>query len=110
MRRFTFAMLAATFITVSVTAQEHASGHAVTHQQLDVVAAASPVTMSALFEVAGDAIVSNGMTFVPAMNNVLVARKNDDGSITTACVNSERAMRTFLERKQRDEAPRTAEK
>ncbi len=110
MRRLILSMLAATSIAGTAMAAETRVAPRITREQLDMIAAASPLTMSALFEVAGDAIVEKGMTFIPAMPNVLVAKKNDDGSITTACVTSERGMRSFLERNQRDESPRPSEK
>ncbi len=110
MRRLILAMLATLALTGTAMAQDAKATPKASRQGLDVIAAASPITMSALFEVAGDAIVSHGMTFIPATTNVLVAKKNDDGTIATACVVSERQMRSFLERNHRDEAARPSEK
>jgi hypothetical protein len=84
----------------------------ITKEKLQAIAEAAPVmplTLTALFTVAADQIGSNGV-FIPAdVPNIIVARKNDDGSISTTCVTSEAAARAFMQQHFRQEPSKPAE-
>ena len=113
MRRFFIALAVVSGLAGSAFAQEQPAAVRVTKQELQAVTEAAPLmplTLAALFQVAGDQFVTDGIWIPAEVPNIMVARKNDDGTISTACVASEKAAKTFLERQQRDEPAKPAEK
>jgi len=105
MRRVFITLLVVAALAGSALAQEPKAAPRVTKQELQVM----PLTLATLFTIAGEQFLADGV-FIPAeVPNIVVARKNDDGTISTTCVSSETAARAFLERKQRDEPARPAE-
>jgi hypothetical protein len=112
MRRLFIAVIVIAAVAGSAVAQEPAATPRVTKQELQAAVEAAPLmplTLSALFTIAGDQILADGV-FIPAeVPNIMVAKKNADGSLSTTCVTSETAARIFIERKQRDEPARPAE-
>jgi hypothetical protein len=112
MRRLFLALVVVAAVAGSAVAQEPTATSRVTKQELQAAVDAAPLmplTLTALFTIAGDQFVSDGV-FTPAeVPNVVVARINDDGTISTTCVTTEIAARAFMERRQRDEPARPAE-
>lgn len=112
MRRLFIALIVVAAVAGSAVAQEPAATPRVTKQELQAAVEAAPLmplTLTALFTIAGDQFVTDGVFIPAAVPNVVVARINDDGSISTSCVTSEVAARAFMERRQRDEPARPAE-
>src|SRR6185369_404594 len=101
MRRVFIAVVVVAALAGSAVAQEPAAAPRVTKQELQTIVDASPLmplTLTALFTIAGDQFVSDGV-FIPAeVPNIVVARINDDGTISTTCVTSEAGVRSFIER------------
>jgi len=114
MRRPFVVLIAVAALAGSAFAEERTAANRLTKEDLAAIADAAPVmplTLSALFEAASESFVVNGMTFIaPEVPNVIVARKNDDGTISTSCVSSEKAARAFMERSHRDETTKAQEK
>src|SRR4051794_36976022 len=113
MRRvFIAAVVVTAAFAGSAFAQEPATASRVTKQEVQAVVEAAPLmpfTLATLFTFAGDPFVSHGV-FIPAeVPNIVVARINDDGSLSTACVASEKAARSFMERKYNSDPAKPAE-
>ena len=112
MRRLFIALIVVAAFAGSAFAQEQRAPARVTKQDVQAIVDAAPVmplTLTALFAIAGDQFVSYGV-FVPAeLPNIVVARKNDDGTISTTCVTSETAVRSFMQRQYREEPVKPAE-
>lgn len=112
MRRLIIALFVVAAFAGSAFAQESKAQTRITKQQLQAIAEAAPVmpvTLEALFAVAADQVVSDGV-FIPAeVPSIVVARKNDDGSLSTSCVNSETAARSFMQQHFRQEPTKPAE-
>jgi len=112
MRRVFIALVVTAAFAGSAFAQEPATASRVTKQEVQAVVEAAPLmpfTLATLFTIAGDQLVSDGV-FIPAdVPNIVVARINDDGSLSTTCVTSEKAARSFMEQKHRVEPGRPAE-
>ena len=112
MRRLFIALAVVAALAGSAFAQEQPAARHVTKQELQVVTEAAPLmplTLATLFQIAGDQFIADGIWVPAEMPNIVVARKNDDGTISTTCVTTETAVRTFVERKQRVEPARPAE-
>jgi hypothetical protein len=112
MRRLFIALAVVAALAGSAFAQEQPAARHVTKQELQVVTEAAPLmplTLAALFKVAGDQFVTDGIWIPAESTNIVVARKNDDGTLSTACVATEKAAKSFMERRQRDEPARPAE-
>ena len=111
-KNFLIGLAVLTMTSGSAFAQEHKAQTRITKEKLQAIAEAAPVmplTLSALFTVAADQIGSDGV-FIPAdVPNIIVARKNDDGSISTSCVTSEAAARAFMQQHFRQEPSKPAE-
>jgi hypothetical protein len=112
MRRLFIALFVVAAFAGSAFAQESKAATRITRQELQAIAQAAPVmplTLTALFAVAADQVVSDGV-FIPAeVENIVVARKNGDGSISTSCVTSEAAARAFMQKQFRQEPAKPAE-
>jgi hypothetical protein len=112
MRRLFIALAVVAALAGSAFAQEQPAAKHVTKQELQAVTEAAPLmplTLTTLFKVAGDQFIADGIWIPVETTNIVVARKNDDGTLSTACVATEKAAKSFLERKQRDEPGRPAE-
>ena len=112
MRRLFIALFVVAAFAGSAFAQERQTQTRITKQQLQAIEQAAPVmplTLQALFAVAADQVVSDGV-YVPAeLPNILVARRNDDGSISMSCVNSEAAARAFMQQHFKQEPGKPAD-
>ena len=112
MRRLFITLFVVAAFAGSAFAQEQKAQTRITRKQLDAIAQAAPVmplTLTALFTVAADQVVSDGVFIPPELPNIVVARKNDDGSISTTCVTSETAARAFTQQHFRQEPGKPAE-
>ena len=112
MRRIFIALIVVASLAGSAFAEEQTAANHVTKKELQAVTEAAPLmplTLATLFQIAGDQFIADGVWVPAELPNIVVARKNDDGTISTTCVTSETAVRTFVERKQRDEPARPAE-
>ena len=112
MRRLFIVLAAMITLAGSAVAQEQQTAKHVTKQELKAVTEAAPImplTLTALFQVAGDQFVTDGVWIPAADPNIVVARKNDDGTVSVGCVVTEAGVKTFMERKQRQEPARPAE-
>jgi hypothetical protein len=102
MRRVFIALVVIAAFAGSAFAQEPAATPRVTKREVQAVVEAAPLmpfTLATLFAIAGNQLVSDGV-FIPAEeSNIVVARINDDGSLSTTCVTTEKAARSFMERK-----------
>jgi hypothetical protein len=112
MRRVFIALVVIAAFAGPAFAQEPAAASRLTKQEVQAVVAAAPLmpfTLATLFTFAGDQFVSDGV-FIPAeVPNIVVARINDDGSLSTTCVTTEKAARSFMERKHNSEPAKPAE-
>jgi hypothetical protein len=114
MRRIVFALLVAAAFAGSAFAADGKISSAAKQKEVPVIEAAPfiPLTLSALFVATGAyEVQADGTTFIPAVEpSVMVARVNSDGTISTACVTTEKAARAFMERQSRDNATAPAPK
>ena len=105
MRRFFIAFAAVVALAGSAVAQEQQAAKKVTKQELQAVTEAAPLmplTLTTLFRVAGDQFVTSGVWIPAEVPHVVIARKNDDGSVSVGCVSTAQSMKTFMERQHRD--------
>jgi len=112
MRRLFIALFVVAAFAGSAFAEEQKATTRVTKKDLQAMTEAAPfmpLTLSALFAIASEQIVTDGVVIPAEVPNIVFARKNDDGSITTSCVTSIEAGRSFVERRQRDEPSKPAE-
>jgi hypothetical protein len=112
MRRLSLALLVIAAFAGSAFAQEQKATARVTKKDLQAMSEAAPLmplTLSALFAIASEQIVTDGVVIPAEVPNIIFARKNEDGTITTTCVSSIEAGRSFVERRQRDEPSKPAE-
>ena len=112
MRRLSLALAVVAALAGSAFAQEHPAAKHVTKQELQAVTEAAPLmplTLTTLFQVAGEQFFVDGIWIPAQTTNIVVARKNDDGTLSTACVATAKAAKSFMERQQRDEPARPAE-
>jgi hypothetical protein len=68
----------------------------------------TPLTIAALFAVAGDAAITRtgkGESIQGGEIDVMVARVETDGTRNVSCLNTETAVRRFLERQSKAETP-----
>jgi hypothetical protein len=111
MRRVFIALVVVTAFAGSAIAQEQKATR-VTKKDVQAVVDAAPLmplTLATLFTVAGDQLLADGVFIPNEMPNIVVAKKNADGTLSTTCVTSEGAAQKFIERKQQTEPSRPAE-
>lgn len=112
MRHLFIASAVVAALAGSAFAQEQQTAKHITKQELQTVTEAAPLmplTLSTILQVAGSQFVTDGVWIPAETPNIIVARKNTDGTLSIGCVASEKGASKFMERKQRDEPARTAE-
>ena len=111
MRRLFIALVVVAALAGSAFGQEQTRTTKKELQSIQQAAPVLPVTLTALFTIAAETTLADG-TWIPAeVPNIMVARKNADGTLSTACVTSEENARTFMrQRQQREEPAKPAEK
>ncbi|GEM_PF-1749536 len=112
MRRVFIALVVVAALAGSAIAQEQTAATRVTKKDVQAVVEAAPLmplTLATLFTIAGDQFLADGVFIPNQMPNIIVAKINADGTLSTTCVTSEGAAQKFIERKQQTEPSRPAE-
>ena len=113
MRRLFIVLFVVAAFAGSALAQESTQQvqNQITRKELKALAEAAPVvplTLEALVA-AADQFVSDGVYIAAVVPNIVVARKNGDGTVSTTCVTSETAAHTFMQQHFQQEPGKPAE-